>query len=59
MAWDDALENYQELMYRVALLVVCADGGANRLKDLDLTEQEEQECVRGRAKGYQYLATYI
>lgn len=30
-----------------ALLVVCADGGANRLNDLALTEREEQEFVRG------------
>lgn len=59
MVWEDQLENHEELIHTLALLVVCADGGANRMKDLALTEQEERECVRGPVRECQYLDTHI
>lgn len=39
----------QQVNCLLAKIIVCADGGANRLRDLDLNGEEENACVGHQA----------
>ena len=42
---DPAPIDVKKLSFATAAVIVCGDGGANRLKDLNLSEAEEAKCV--------------